>query len=67
MDKLSLVRSFLDAIGMPKKQQSDVCCYTILAMAGIRPKTSWAKASNAWIRIHDIIQFINQYYRASYA
>lgn len=67
MDKLNLVRSFLGAIGMPKKQQSDVCCYTILAMAGIRPKTSWAKASNEWIRIHDIIQFINQYYRASYA
>ena len=67
MGKIEMARAFLEAVGMPKKQQADVCCYTILAMAGIKPKTAWAKASNEWIRIHDIIQFTNQFYRTTYA
>lgn len=67
MGKIEMARAFLEAVGMPKKQQADVCCYTILAMAGIKPKTAWTKASNEWIRIHDIIQFTNQFYRTSYA
>lgn len=67
MGKIEMARAFLEAVGMPKKQQADVCCYTLLAMAGIKPKTAWAKASNEWIRIHDIIQFTNQFYRTTYA
>lgn len=67
MGKIEMARAFLEAVGMPKKQQADVCCYTILAMAGIKPKTAWAKTSNEWIRIHDIIQFANQFYRTTYA
>ena len=67
MGKIEMARAFLEAVGMPKKQQADVCCYTILAMAGIKPKTAWAKASNEWMRIHDIIQFTNQFYRTTYA
>lgn len=67
MDKIEMVRSFLEAVGMPKKQHADVCCYAILAMAGIKPKNAWIKANNEWIRIHDIIQFVNQFYRTTYA
>ena len=67
MGKIEMARAFLEAVGMPKKQQADVCCYTLLAMGGIKPKTAWAKASNEWIRIHDIIQFTNQFYRTTYA
>lgn len=67
MDKIEMVRAFLEAVGMPKKQQADVCCYAVLAMSGVKPKTAWFKANNEWIRIHDIIQFVNQFYRATYA
>lgn len=67
MSKIEMVRVFLEAVGMPKKQQADVCCYAILAMAGIKPRTPWRKAENTWIRIHDIIQFINQFYKTTYA
>ena len=52
---------------MPKQQQADICCYVILAMAGIKPEMSWNEATNEWIRIHDIIQFANTYYGTSYA
>lgn len=67
MDKIEEIRKFLQKIGMPKAQQADICCYVILAMAGIKPNMSWSEATNEWIRIHDIIQFANSYYGATYA
>lgn len=54
-------------IGMPKVQQADICCYVILAMAGVKPDMSWSETTNEWIRIHDIIQFVNTFYDMSYA
>lgn len=67
MDKIEETRDFLDHIGMPKAQQADICCYVILAMAGIEPDMQWKEATNEWIRIHDIIQFANSYYGTTYA
>lgn len=65
--KIEETREFLQTIGMPKAQQADICCYVILAMAGIKPDMSWSEATNEWIRIHDIIQFVNTFYNTSYA
>ena len=67
MDKIEETREFLNCIGMPKAQQADICCYVILAMAGIKPDMQWKEATNEWIRIHDIIQFANSYYGTTYA
>lgn len=67
MDKIEETRELLQNVGMPKAQQADICCYVILAMAGIKPNMSWSEATNEWIRIHDIIQFANTYYGATYA
>ena len=67
MDKINEARELLKMLGMPKAQQTDICCYVLLAMAGIKPDTLWKDAGNEWIRIHDIIQFANTYYRSTYA
>lgn len=67
MDKIEEAREFLTMVGMPKAQQTDICCYTLLAMAGIKADMSWKEAKNEWIRIHDIIQFSNNFYGATYA
>lgn len=67
MDKIEEAREFLQKVGMPKAQQSDICCYVILAMAGLKPDMLWNEATNEWIRIHDIIQFVNTYYGVTYA
>lgn len=67
MGKIEEARRFLQTIGMPKAQQADICCYVLLAMAGIKPKMSWDEAQNEWIRIHDIIQFANTNYETTYA
>lgn len=67
MDKVEEAREFLKMVGMPKAQQANICCYTLLAMAGIKPDMSWKEAENEWIRIHDIIQFSNSFYGTTYA
>lgn len=67
MHKIEDARDFLKNIGMPKAQQADICCYVILALAGMKPDMSWSDATNEWLRIHDIIQFCNTYYGSTYA
>ena len=67
MGKIEEARDFLHRVGMPKAQQADICCYVILAMAGIKPDMQWSEATNEWIRIHDIINFSNTYYGSTYA
>ena len=36
--KIEETREFLQTIGMPKAQQADICCYVILAMAGVKTR-----------------------------
>ena len=67
MSKLEEVRSLLNELCVPSKQQTDVCCYALLAMANIRENDTWSAASNEWIRIHDILAFIKENYGVSYA
>ena len=67
MDKITATKELLDILGMPEKQQSDLCALTLLAMAGLSKRTPWQDASNNWIRIHDIIAFIKSKYHIEYA
>lgn len=67
MDKITEAKTFLSEIGMPKNQQSEVCAYALLTLAHILPYDDWHSATNDWIRIHDILQFAEQYYNKSYA
>ncbi len=67
MDKIEIVRKLLKDIGMPNKQQADICVLTILGMANLKKTTLWIQATNEWLRIHDIIAFANQNYDVNYA
>ena len=67
MDKIEKVRQLLKNIGMPKKQQADVCVITVLCMANLKKTTKWTNASNEWFRIHDIIAFAKKNYGVVYA
>lgn len=62
MGKISEAQAILRAIGMPERQQTPICALSLLALAHIRPDDDWCQASNEWIRIHDIIQFVNLNY-----
>ena len=67
MNNLEKMRKILGRVGMPKKQQSDLCCYVMLAMSNIKPDSFWINATNEWIRIHDIIVFTREEYDKQYA
>ena len=66
MDKIERVRTLLKDIGLPQYQQSNICVLTILGLANVKKDTEWKKATNEWLRIHDIIQFVNKYYDVNY-
>ena len=67
MSKLEEAKRILRELKVPLKQQSDLCGYVILAMADIKKNDKWAEATNKWIRIHDVIAFIRDFYGVSYA
>ncbi len=52
---------------MPARQQSTLCCLTLLAMAKLKKDTPCRQATNEWIRIHDVIVFIADNYGVIYA
>lgn len=63
MSNVDKIRNILIALGVPEKQQNDLCCYVLLVMAKIYPKSKWECAQNEWIRIHDMMSYINMFYR----
>ena len=67
MSRLKDAKRLLESLQVPQKQQSDVCCYALLALAGLKKRDKWALATNEWLRIHDMIAFIRDYYGVSYA
>lgn len=67
MDKITKAKHILKAIGLPNRQQADLCALSLLALADIKKSSAWKDATNKWIRIHDIIAFVNKNYKTTYA
>ena len=67
MLKKDEAKKILEELNMPSTQQSDICCYTLLAMGSIAEQSEWGSATNEWIRIHDIMQFIDLSFNVRYA
>lgn len=67
MDKIERVKKILEEIGLPKRQQSDMCALVILSLANIGKRTPWSEATNEWIGIHGILEFIKEKYNIKYA
>ena len=67
MDKIEIAKDLLEKIGMPTAQQSTLCCLTLLAMANVKKDGTFEDATNDWIRIHDVISFIDKEYGVIYA
>ena len=67
MKRLDQAKQLLKELQVPTQQQSDMCAYVLLALANLKKRTPWADATNEWVRIHDVIQFIKEAYGISYA
>ncbi len=66
-NKLNEAKQILKELGMPKAQQSDLCAYTLLALLQLSENKKWENATNEYIRIHDIMEYIKQEYDIVYA
>lgn len=60
MDNLKIeeIRDLLIQIGVPQKQQNDMCCYVFIALCDMAGKQSWTEATNPWMGVHDIILYL---------
>lgn len=65
--KINEIRECLKAIEMPVSQQTDLCCYVLLALSDVKPTDDWSQATNDWRRIHDIIAYTGENYGVIYA
>lgn len=55
----------LSLLRLPSRQQSGVCAYSLLALLQLAPTSSWSSATNAWLRIHDMLVFLRTNYRGA--
>lgn len=67
MSKIEEAKEILRALRVPAKQQNNMCCCVLLALADLKEEQPWNSASNNWIRIHDVIAFANGNYGTTYA
>ncbi len=59
--------AILAALGLPKAQQNERSGLTLLALAGLRPKTQWSAATAPLLRTVDIMDFMRDAYKKDYA
>jgi len=67
MDKIERVKKLLEELGLPKRQQSDMCALVILSLANLGKRTPWPEATNECLGIHGILEFIHDKYQKKYA
>ena len=63
MKNVTAMRKALVALGVPAAQTTDICCFSLLSLAGIGKVNAFGSATNKWMRIHDVIVFTNANYR----
>ena len=64
-NKKAEAKEILNLLGMPVRQQSDICCYSLLALLHLTASSAWSSATNEWTRIHDILAFLRKSYRGA--
>jgi adenine-specific DNA-methyltransferase len=67
MDKIAEAIEILKAFGLPRAQHNERSALTLLAVLDLREKTPWPEAKKRSIRIHDILLFVQKYYKKHYA
>jgi adenine-specific DNA-methyltransferase len=67
MGKIDSAKEILIAFGLPEKQQNDRSARTLIALANLKRNSSWNQAESKPMTIHEIIEFIKQYYKFVYA
>lgn len=66
LNKPGAAKELLKRVGMPTLVQNNLCCYSLLALLQLNKTDDWTTATNDWIRIHDMIKFMNDTYGTTY-
>ncbi len=67
MSRLKEAQVLLKDLGMPSAQYNERSALTLLALAGLGPKDNWEDAAQNLLRTVDIMEFIAEHYKKSYA
>jgi adenine-specific DNA-methyltransferase len=67
MSKIDEATAILKELGLPKEQQNERSALTLLAIIDLKKTSTWKKAGQRNIRIHDIMEFIETAYGKRYA
>ena len=58
MSNVDKIRNILIALGVPEKQQNELCCHVLLVMGKIYPDSKWEDAKNEWnLRVVPVLAF----------
>ena len=67
MSKTDEARDILRQLGLPTRQQNEISCLTLLALAGLSEEGAWSEASKTSLGIHQMLGFMNDTYGKGYA
>lgn len=67
MSKRDEASEILKSLGLPKQQQNERSCLTLLALAELKEETPWAKTKRPLLRIWDIMGWMRDKYGKDYA
>ena len=65
--RLHEAMEILESLGFPVRQRNEIAAYTLLALAGLGPRSKWNQALNPMMGITPIIGFISEKYGIQYA
>lgn len=65
--RLREAMEILEALEFPVRQRNEVAAYTLLALAGLGPRSKWGQAESPLMGITPIIGFIAEKHRVRYA
>ncbi len=67
MSKLDDALEIIKSLGLPRQQQNERSCLTLLALAGLKKNNSWEKVTRPLLRIWDIMRWMREHYNKDYA
>lgn len=68
MSKIDDAKEILKELGLPAAQQNEISAYTLLALCGMKPRDSWAKATRRSLKVSKgIMAFCKNVYKKEYA
>jgi adenine-specific DNA-methyltransferase len=67
MSKREDALEVLKGLGLPRQQQNERSCLTLLALAGLSEGTAWSKSRRPLLRIWDIMGWMREKYSKDYA